>query len=289
MKSIIDRNHSALTVATASYTWAPSTAAALAEFLRPELAEGETLPDLELVQVLFGRALTRRWGRLEATGEAHVSTVARYRLAVAERTAATRALYHAVVDLRTLMRGIFGAAPARRLLGLKGRTSLDPVVLLKQAERAQDQLRDPLPRAAFEPSESDQARWSAPVKTLASTLEAARARASLAGKELEASAADSRRALGDFNAAFTRVAGWLTGTYRAAGRGDRAETVRPSGRRRGLLLVDGRLQTVEPTEKPAAMDPRAVEQSSSRPIDASRHESSVASAQVTANRQRRSA
>ena len=133
MKFIIERMKSAVTVVTASTRWARSTAAELADFLGPELEDGETMPDLELLQKLFGRALARRWNLLEAADQAHLSAAARHRRSLAERGTALKKLYRGVVDLRMLIGSVLGAASARRLLGLRGKTSLDPVVLLRQA------------------------------------------------------------------------------------------------------------------------------------------------------------
>ncbi len=266
MKSVIDREKSVTAVVTASQRWAPSTAAALADLLRPELADGETLPDLELLQRLFGRALARRWERLQASDQAHLSARARLRLLLAERGAALRALYRRVADLRTLMRGVFGAEQARRLLGLAGKTSRDPLVLLRQAARALARLLDaPLPAAGFEPTGHDRTRWASPVEAAARDLEASRAAASLAGKRLEAAKAERRRALEDFNAVFVEVAAWLAGTYRAAGRADRAAAVRPCRRRPGLLLGDGRRRAAPARKEPASLSGRQTDQQRGAP------------------------
>ena len=77
-----------------------------------------------------------------------------------------------------------------------------------------------------------------PVKAAAEALQATFAAASLARKELEAAAAELRLALAEFNPLFVGVAGWFAATYHAAGHEGRAAAVRPSRRRRGLLLQD---------------------------------------------------
>ena len=241
MKAILDRKRSATAVITASHTWAPATAESLAELLRPELAEGETLPDLELLQRLFGRALARRWRCLESSDQSHVKARERAGRHRGERASALAALYRRVVDLRRLLRGIFGAAPARRLLGLAGETSRDEVVLLRQAEQSTARLGDAcraLPPACFTPAAGDRARWTAPVEAATETLRSAGARASRTIKEMEAAAADRRRALAAYNDVFARVAGWLECSYRAAGHDPYADLVRPSKRRPGRLLKD---------------------------------------------------
>ncbi len=79
MKAILDRKKSAVAIVAASQRWATDTAERLAELLRPELAEGETLPDLALLLRLLGRALARRWRRLEAADQERERAVERRR------------------------------------------------------------------------------------------------------------------------------------------------------------------------------------------------------------------
>ncbi len=249
MKAVLERKKAAETVIAAGRRWAASCAQALAEVLRPVLREGETMPDLELLQRLFVRVLERHWRRLEAADQAHCRTRDLRRLGLAKLAAATSALYRRVVDLRALLRGIFGTGPARRLLGLAGKTSHDPVVLERQAGYAAGRLRDgakALPPAAYMPSADDRQAWARPVEDAAGVLEQARGSASRAGKALEAAVAERRRALARFNQAFVPIAGWLEALYRAAGCAERAAAVRPSRRRQGALLADEDRRRVRP-------------------------------------------
>lgn len=241
MDAILERKKAAATVVAASRRWAAATADGLAELLRPVLREGEALPDLELLQELFGRVLELHWRRLETADHACGQAGDRHRLRLGERAAATGTLYRRVVDLRALLGGVYGARPARRLLGLAGKTADDPVALERQAEQAVARLRDAasaLPSAAYTPTGRNREAWARPVDQAAGVLASARASASLAGKDLDAAAAERRRALAGFNGVFVEVAGWLEATYRAAGRAERAQAVRPSRRRRGVLLQD---------------------------------------------------
>lgn len=264
MKGFLARKKAAAVVSAASRRWAAPTAETLEERLRPELAEGETMPDLELVQRLLGRALDREWRRLESADEAQLAAAARRGRRKAGVAEALVALYRRVVDLRRLMTAVVGAVRARRLLGLAGKTSADPVVLLRQAGQAVARLRDaalvPAP-AAYQPSARDRERWAKPVEAAARVLESARASASIDAKELQAAVAARRRALADFNVAFVELAGWLEATYRAARRSERAGAVRPSRRRPGVLLEDdgrrrGRPKVRGPGSTSVAESPR---------------------------------
>lgn len=154
MKAVRDREVSVTSLLSRSRRWGPSTAARLEELLRSELAEGETLPDLEILQELFRRALARRWRRLATAEETHHKARERRREALADLDDAVRGLYRRMVDLRRILKGVFGVAASRRLLSLRGDTSRDPVVLLRQAARAAARLRiglDPCRRPPASP------------------------------------------------------------------------------------------------------------------------------------------
>ncbi len=257
MKAVLDRKKSSAAIVAASGRWAATTAEGLAELLRPELAEGETLPDLEPLQRLLGRALARRWRRLEAADQARERAAQRRRRQRAEQLAARATLYRRVVGLRRLLRGVFGGAACRRLLGIAGETSRDDVVLLRQARHIVACLAGDsrgLPPASFELTAADLARWRAPVESAAETLRSAADLAAGAGRELEAAGAELSRAIADFDSAFLRVASLLGGAYTGAGREQRAAAVRPSRRRLGRLLeADDRASAPEAAPASAAL------------------------------------
>ncbi len=241
MKTILMRKKSATVVVAASRRWAAAAAESLAELLRPELAEGESLPDLELLQELLGRALARRWRRLETAERTRDQARDRRRQQVGKKIAARAVLYRRVVDLRRMLRGVFGGAACRRLLGIAGETSRDDVLLLRQARHLVARLAAPpgeLPAAFFQPAEDEVARWAAPVEAAIEDLHRASARAAVGVKEAEAADAELRREIADFDSVLVRVASLLTGVHTGAGREQRARAVRPSRRRLGRLLTD---------------------------------------------------
>lgn len=242
-KTVRDRHQSTLELTAASQRWRRRTAAELVELLAPALAPGETMPDLALVQELCGRVVEMRWHTLQDADDAHVRKTTEHRRRTAERDLALAGLYRELGDLRTVFRGYFGAEEANLFLCLSGETSRDPVVLPRQADRAVERLRDrsrALPPAKYPPTDEVRAAWA---KTLARKTEALRtvqSQATRAAKKLEAAAAARQRALDEFNDVFARVAGWLEGTYRAAGLDGFADAVHPSGRRKGRLAAEVR-------------------------------------------------
>ncbi len=241
MKTMLMRKKSATAVVAASRRWAAAAAESLAELLRPELAEGESLPDLQLLQELLGRALARRWRRLETAEQARDQARDRRRQQVGEKRTARAVLYRRVVDLRRMLRGVFGGAACRRLLGIAGETSRDDVLLLRQARHLVARLAaspGELPPAFFQLTKGEVARWAAPVEAAIEDLHTASSLAAIGVKEAEAADADLRRAIADFDSVLVRVGSLLTGVHTGAGREQRARAVRPSRRRLGRLLTD---------------------------------------------------
>ncbi len=253
MSTILDRQKSILNVRRAQSRNAAPTAAALADLLAPELRDGERLPDFDLSQELFVRALERRWQRLTAAEEARLDAEQRLARQVELRDEAVSRLYHEVGHLRMVLKGIFGAEAAALLIALTGDTSRDPLRLLRQAWRAVGLLLDvslPLPPSKAPRSEDDRRRWAAPVAAAAKALEPLVEAASLATKALDAARLERKRALESFNAAFVGIAGWLAATYLVSGREVWAQAIQPSGWRKGLTHAVARKQRPKAAQAP---------------------------------------
>ncbi len=245
MSTLIDRQKSMLQIRAAHRRHARPTAGALAGLLTPLLEPGEHLPDLELLQDLFLRLLEHAWHRFSTADDALRETLDRYAELIAERDAAATRLYREVVDLRRMLRGMFGTEPAAVFIGLRGTTSQDPVVLLRQADRVTARLRDPerpTPPSPRQPlttgRATDRAHWSAPVAGAAGDLRPLIATVTRAAKDLDAARLERRCALDHFNQSFIAVADWLAANYNVIGRQDRAAAVRPSRKYPGQTTRD---------------------------------------------------
>ncbi len=250
MSTLIDRQKSMLQLRATHRRHTRSTAGALGDLLTPLLEPGEDLPDLELLQGLFLRLLELAWNRFSTADDALRDTLDRHSELVTERDVATAHLYREVVDLRRMLRGIFGTDPAAHLIGLRGTTSQDPVVLLRQADRATARLRDPgrpSPPSPRQPPVTDpalaRAHWSAPVAGATGRLRLLLTAVTRAAKDLDAARLERRRALEHFNQSFIVVADWLVATYNAIGRQDRAGAVRPSRKYPGQTTRDAERRT----------------------------------------------
>ena len=237
MSTITDRKESTIQVRSTGRRFARMTARALGEEFTPALTEGRHLPDFEHAQELAVATLEMRWQQLSAADETAIEAAERRSELVVERNAATSRLYREVGHLRMVLEGIFGAAPAARLIGLPGATSQDPVKLLRQADRAVARLRDlsrALPPSRRQRSAADRERWAAPVASASRLLHHLVTGVTRAAKELDAARLERRQALEDFNGSFVRLAGLMAAVYRAAERDDLADAIRPSKQYPGL-------------------------------------------------------
>jgi len=265
MNAIEHRHQAVLGLLDSSRAGEPSTAVALEALLRPELADGEVLPDLELLQRLFRRALARQWRRLQGADDRCLVTTRRRRKLVRRLTAARRKLGRAIAGLRAHLTDLFGAAAAARVFVLRGEASKVPEELLRQGRHVIDWLSDPapaLPDSPYPPAMEDRRRWAEPIRTAVDALGQALARASIARKDAAAATTARRRLRGPYDELFVGVASWFEACYRLAGREDLAAAVRPSKRRKGLLLTDARQQV--PHQQPAAREIPAREPSVER-------------------------
>ena len=240
MDPVIDRQRSVADVLSTHRRFARSTARALDRLVAPVLEPGRPAPDFVHLQQLLADSLDLRWHHLSDADEACCDAQAEHRAVIDARGGELALLYREVVDLRTLARGRFGAAPSQSFLGLRGDTSRDPRVLLRQAERAVARLRDAdrtPPPSKLPASPALRRRWAAPVADAARALRATVDRVTTAAKVVDAARLERRRALADFNDAFVLIAGLFEAIYRLVGRPDLAAGVRPSRRHPGKTYL----------------------------------------------------
>ncbi|MCP3958421.1 MAG: hypothetical protein GY719_11260 [bacterium] len=241
MDPVTDRKKSVDEVLSANRRFARSTARALAKLLTPELEDGRPLPDLLYLQQLAARALERRWHRLHDADEARHDALADRHAVIVTRDEQVGLLYRELVDLRSILRGRFGAARSKNFIGLRGHTSRDPTAILTQADRAVTRLRDPerpLPSSKIPVTNAARARWAVPVAEAADALRATARHVVAAIKNADLARRERKLALAEFNRVFVLIAGWFEGLYRLAGREDRAELVRPSRRHPGKTYLE---------------------------------------------------
>ncbi len=248
---VTERKKSTARVVRVARRFAASTARELRKLLAPELAKGEEMPDLVFLQELMAEALQRCLRRLMRADVALADLEREDAKLRRQRDASLRVLHRQLGDLRTLVTGRLGREPSRTFLGLKGESSRDPIVLLRQADRAVERLRDfeKKPRGAGF-SDAERERRAAPLAEQADVLRQVDRQVGCAAKDLDAARLDRRRALADFNQVFIRIAFWFEQTYRAIGRDDLADKVRPSKQYPGRTAAE-----MKERSRPAAAEP----------------------------------
>ncbi len=243
MDPVTDRQKSVADVLSTHRRFARSTARALDDLVAPVLRPAKPAPDFVYLQRLLADSLELRWRRLAEADEASDDARARRHVQIVARDGEVALLYRELVDLRTVVRGRFGAAPSKSFIGLRGATSRDPRVLLRQAERAVARLRDARrtpPPSKLPPSPAVRRRWAAPVAEVARALRATVDRVTTGVKVADAARLERRRSLESFNDAFVLIAGLFEAVYRLVGRPDLAEVVRPSKQYPGLTYKQGK-------------------------------------------------
>ncbi len=255
MDPVTDRQQSVAEVLSTHRRFSRSTARALENLVAPVLEPGKPVPDFVYLQQLLADRLDLHWRRLSEADDASSDAQTERRALIEARDGEVALLYREVVDLRTILRGRFGVAPSKNFIGLRGDTSRDPRVLLRQADRAVARLRDAghtPPPSKLPCSLADRQRWAAPVADAARSLRTTVDRVATASKIIDATRLDRRRALASFNDAFVLIAGLFEAAYRLIGRPDLAEGVRPSRRHPGKTYLQEKRgsRPASPKKKP---------------------------------------
>lgn len=144
-KGVTDRQKVAGAIMAAARTHAERVGEQLRETLSVVLEKGETFPDQTLFLRLLARYLEMRTGSIVTADETHLRELGDDRGPRRRRDEAAAALYSAVVGIREALNGAYGRERAKELLNIDGETSDEPVVLLRQANRTLEVLRQPPP------------------------------------------------------------------------------------------------------------------------------------------------
>lgn len=144
-KGLIDRERIGRDILHASRTHAREVGERLNESLRFTAEEGETFPDFIHFQHQLARLLESRLDALVAADDEHLGELDDDQEPRLLRRQAADALYTKLVEVRELLRGVFGFERANSLVGITGETPLDPVTLHRQGASALERLRAPDP------------------------------------------------------------------------------------------------------------------------------------------------
>lgn len=243
-KMVVDRQGLGRQVLTAMEVHAGEVAAGLGEEV------GEAAGGTGVMQRELRRRLEGRLAVLVAADEEHLDAVTELAGARGRRDPAAGELYRLLVRVRRLAVGIYGAG-ATELLGLCGRVSQRPVVMLRQARRAVGRLLDPAvprPEKLFAGTTVDEGEW---VERLAPMIEAlARAvdEVNVARRRTESTLRAKTEALAAYDLAFGRLARYVEALFDLAGLPELASRLRPRARRRPSAAASP--PVVQPEDSP---------------------------------------
>lgn len=227
-KMVVDRQELGRQVLAAMAVHAGEVAAGLGEVV------GEAAGATGAMQRELRWRLEGRLAVLVAADEEHLDATAELTAARGRRDAAAGELYRLLVRVRRLAVGIYDAG-AEGLLGLGGRVSQRPVVMLRQARRAVGRLVDPevpRPEKLFAGTTVDEGEWVERLEPMIEALARAVDEVNVARRRTESTLRAKNEALAAYDLAFGRVARYLEALFHLAGLPELASRVRPRARRR---------------------------------------------------------
>lgn len=231
-KQVVDRQKEAQAVVAAGRTHQGELAARISERLTPVLKRGEKLPDFALVVELLSRDLEQATTELVKADDSYQRELSDDEAPRRERDAALAALADALVELREVLTGIYGAAVLKDA-GFSQVTPRDPVLLVRFAGQVQRGLSEiSLPAPRIKGAQLDVKATVADLGQRCVRLNSAVAAVTRETREAQAALSLRNEAQEHFDRGYTEVSTVLAGLLRLAGQADLADRLRPSSIRR---------------------------------------------------------
>lgn len=253
-KGLIDRERIGRSILHASRTHAREVGERLNESLRFTAEEGETFPDFIDLQHQLARLLETRLDALVVADHSHLEELDDDQEPRLLRRQAADALYTKLVEVRELLRGVFGFERANALVGITGETPLDPVTLHRQGASALERLRAPdpeLPPQRLSGLQLDRDALADELQPLVDELGRILEDVKREVREREITKRRRDEALASFDSTARAVARIQMGLDEIGGFSDYAERIRLSRRSRGGRRPE---DDEEPQEEPRLPD-----------------------------------
>lgn len=246
-KARSDREASARVVITSLTTHKAEIEEGLAAFLRPYAKRGEALPEVGPLLEFLARALTTTLRNYAAADDAHEAEQADDVAPREARDTSAAALRETVMDLRRALEP--GGRAVLTTFGLAAPVSEKPTEILTTGRYVLTRLEDdalpwPKPRRGVS---VDRKLFIEDLTAQVSALDTALAKVATETKELESTKLMRDTVESVHNAMFSLSAGLGWEVFKAAGKVELADRIRPSARRPG--------QTDVPPEAPAPTPP----------------------------------
>ncbi len=233
-KMVADRQKLSESLEASASTHAADVNQRVIEVLSAVLAEGETVPDLALVQILVGRLIARARGHMVEVDRAHLDEIVKDRGLRRQRDDAAKNLRRTVLRIRDSFDGAYGPGRCEEILGFGTSIPQDPMLLRQLATAGVEYLTDP----AFElpPMELAGVAWSPDLfaeqlRAPLADLEQAQTQLSREDRKSNKTIEIKNQAIEDFDDTSRRCFNFFQGFYSLAGEDLLAERVRPTSRR----------------------------------------------------------
>ncbi len=235
-KIVSDRLSSGQTVLDILHTETPTLADTLGGLFGPWLADPAPVPFASLLQAFHGR-LSECRDRLADAAECHLDVQSRADELGRQRDDANDQLAGTMSAMRATFRGVYGCAQLAHF-GFPDHAPRRPRVLLRQSRELHRRLSDPeldLPASRVPEFDLDCAQLARKIAPSLDGFRDALATASDFDQDLQESERLQNEALAEYNEVFLQIAGSLESWLRMAGHDGKADRVRPSRRRPGLI------------------------------------------------------
>ncbi len=233
-KMVADRQKLSESLEASAVTHAADVNQRANDVLSAVLAEGETVPDLEILQILGGRLIAKARGHMVEVDRVHLDEIVKDRGLRRQRDEAAANLRRTVLRIRDSFDGAYGPGRCEEILGFGTRIPQDPMLLRQLAATGIEYLG----AAGFElpPMELDGVNWSPELfanqlRTPLEKLESAQAQLSREDRKSNKTIHEKNQAIDEFDEVSRRGAKFLEGFYTLVREDLLAARVRPTDRR----------------------------------------------------------
>ncbi len=233
-KMVADRQKLSESLEASAFTHAADVNQRANDVLSAVLAEGETVPDLEIIQILTGRLIAKARTHMVTVDRVHLDEIVKDRGLRRQRDKAAASLRRTVLRIRDSFDGAYGPGRCEEILGFGTRIPQDPMLLRQLAAAGIEYLTAP----GFElpPMELEGVVWSpelfanqlqAPFESLG----AAQTQLSREDRKSNKTIKRKNEAIRDFDDVYRRNAKFFEGLYTLVHEDLLAARVRPTDRR----------------------------------------------------------
>jgi hypothetical protein len=244
-KGILDRHRIAKAIVAAARMHAEQVGGRMQEVFASAVEEGETSPDFVTFLRQLARFLETRIAEIIAAEKLHFNELDDDDEPRLRRDQAAQVLHDTMVAIRDSLTGAFGAERAAKILGIEGKTAVDPLALLHQADLALERLNaesPELPPRRLDGVELDLGALAAQLQPALDELGQAVREVDEQARLREATLLERDLALDAFDTAVGSVGRILIAFDRLAGFGRLGSRIRltlPVRRRRGTAPDEG--------------------------------------------------